>query len=208
MCTRFPRVTLLAALAVVFTAACGRSPLAPTPLLDTSAALSVSRASTSGPLAAAPDAPVFATHTIQFTDVGPDGVAVTTYTEAGFTISAAAASWVAYNYGNPGPSVIFYTPQGVSTTGEVSIRTADGLPLFRFTSVDLYSSLTTIPYTITGTLQGHTMFTEAGTLGHTFGNFAQVASTHSHIPIDTLVIRLTNDTAPNPMGLDNIVLRR
>jgi hypothetical protein len=54
------------------------------------------------------------------------------------------------------------------------------------------------------------MFTESATLGNTFGNFVRVASSHSNIPIDTLVIRLTNGTTccTNPMGLDNIVARR
>jgi hypothetical protein len=157
-----------------------------------------------------PDAPPFRSYTVQFTGLGPDRAPVTTYTEAGFTFSTALANWIAFGYGNPGPSLVFETPGGTSSSGEVTIRTAEDLPLFRFTSVDLYSSITPIPYVFTGTLRGHTMFTESGTLGNTFGNFVRVPSSHSNAPIDTLVIRLTNGATccNNPMGLDNFVARR
>src|SRR5262245_59315364 len=150
MSTRFRCVNLLIALhAVVVIIGCGgASPVSPTPLRDTSAASP--GLSTSGPSALLPDAPLSQSYTIQFTDVGPDRAEVTTYSEAGFTISAAVANWIAYGYGHPGPSIVFYPPAGETTSGEVTIRAEDGLSLFRFTSVDLYSSITKIPYVITG----------------------------------------------------------
>jgi hypothetical protein len=208
MWTRFRCVSLLIALHVVVAACSGGIPVSPTPLLDTSPGVSLSSAS--GPSSSLPDAPLFRSYTVQFSDLGPDRAPVTTYTESGFTISAALANWIAYAYGNPGPSLVFETPAGVSTSGEVTIRTEEDLSLFRFSSVDLYSSVTPIPYVITGTLRGDTMFTESGTLGNTFGNFVRDSSSHSNLPIDTLVIRLTNGTTccTNPMGLDNIVARR
>ena len=196
---------MLAAFFVAVAACSGGTPVAPTPLFDTAA---VSRPST--PSAAVPDAPLFQTYTVQFTDLGPDRSPVTSYSEAGFTITPTLANWIVFsNTGNPAPSLVFEAP-GVTTIGEVTIRTAGGLPLFRFTSVDLYSSITPIPYVMTGTLQGRTMFTESGTLGNTFGKFVTVSSSHSNMPIDTLVIRLTNamTCCTNPMGLDNIVARR
>ena len=205
--TRFECVGLLLALLVIAACSSG-TPASPTPLLDTSAAMS--QPSAPGPSSAVPDVPLFRIYTVYFTDLGPSRTPVTTYTEAGFTISTALANWIAFGYGNPGPSLVFETPAGVTTSGEVTMRTEEGLSLFRFTSVDLYSSVTPIPYVFTGTLRGHTMFTESGTLGNTFGNFVRVSSSHSNAPIDTLVIRLTNGTTccTNPMGLDNIVARR
>ena len=216
MWTRLRGVNLLIALSVVLAACSGGTAVSPTPLPDTSNAVSPPSTSappsTSGPSSEVPDAPLFRIFTVQFTDVGAHRTPVTTYTEAGFTISATLANWMAFGYGHPGPSLVFEIPAGVSTTGEVTIRTEEDLGLFRFTSVDLYSSITPIPYVFTGTLRGHTMFTESGTLGNTFGNFVGVSSSHSNLPIDTLVIRLTNTTGAtcctNPMGLDNIVLRR
>jgi hypothetical protein len=208
MCTRLYRISLVVTVALLATACSGATPMSPTPLVDTSAGVSLRSAP--GPVAASPDDALFQTYTVQFTDIGPDRAPVTTYTESGFSISTALADWIAFGYGHPGPSLVFYATQGTSMEGEVTVRTDEGLPLFRFTSVDLYSSVTPIPYVFTGSLRGHTMFTESGTLGNTFGNFVTVFSSHTNTPIDALVIRLANGTAccQNPMGLDNIVMRR
>ena len=187
-------------------AACSGTPVSPTPLRETSAAMAL--ASPSGPsFAAPPDAPLLQSYTVQFTGVGPDRTPVTTYAESGFTLSATLADWIAYGDGS---SIVFYTSTDPSMSGEITVRTDEGLSLFRFTSVELYSSLTPIPYVFTGSLRGNTVFTESGTVPNTFGRFAQVSSAYSNVPIDTLVIRLTNAKAccVNPMGLDNLVLRR
>src|SRR5439155_1992973 len=74
---------------------------------------------------------------------------------------------------------------------------------FNFKSVDLYSSTTPIPYTITGLRNSTTTFTMAATLPNTFGNFATVVNPQAADVIDTLVIRLSNPAAiccANPMA--------
>jgi hypothetical protein len=113
-------------------------------------------------------------------------------------------------YGNPAPSIIFRRSAADPTlTAEVQI-TAGG-SAFGFRSVDLYSSITPIPYTITGLRNSNPVFTVSDTVPNTFGNFATVLNPHSTDMIDTLLIRLTNPATPccpNPMGLDNIVMTR
>ena len=148
--------------------------------------------------------------TISFRDLRVSGAPVTRYSESGFTVAAQAAEWVAsLTYGKPAPFTLFYSPEGVETLGELKI-TADGAR-FWLTSVDLYSSTTRIPYTLEGVLRNRVVYTVADTLGNTFGNFATVTNPHEGVPIDELIIRLRNPAAPccrNPMGLDNIVLRK
>ncbi len=81
-----------------------------------------------------------------------------------------------------------------------------------FASVDLYSSVTPIPYIFTGLMGSITVFSVTGTVPNTFGAFATVASPDAGDLIDTLVIELTSDLAngpaccDNPMGLDNVRL--
>jgi len=87
-----------------------------------------------------------------------------------------------------------------------------GGAVFNFNSVDLYSSTTPIPYTITGFRNSSTVFTLAGTLPNTFGTFKTVVNPNAAAVIDTLSIVLTNTSGccgnGNPMGLDTIVLTR
>lgn len=55
----------------------------------------------------------------------------------------------------------------------------------------------------------HAVFTLAGTVPNTFGQFRTVTSRDPSAVIDTLKITLTNAAAPccaNPMGVDNITL--
>jgi hypothetical protein len=135
--------------------------------------------------------------------------AVSTYTESGFTVSATAGRWTVDGYGNPGPSIIFTAPGGSTVTGTIQV-TAGGAA-FAFTSVDLYSSTTPIPYTIAGRRNSTTAFTMAATLPNTFGNFVTVVNPAAAVMIDTLVISLSNPSAPccsNPMGVDNIVVSK
>jgi hypothetical protein len=131
--------------------------------------------------------------------------AVTTYTEAGFTVLATAGNWVALTtYGNPAPFIEFFGTAGVTVLGGIQV-TAGGAT-FSFKSVDIYSSVTPIPYTITGLRNSTTAFTVAATQPNTFGNFATVVNPQPTIVIDTLVISLSNPVAQNPMGVDNIVV--
>jgi hypothetical protein len=131
-----------------------------------------------------------------------------TYTESGFTVAQTSGGWVpATGYGNPAPFIEFIAPAGSTVTGE--IRVTAGGATFGFTSVDLYSSTTTIPYTFVGMRNCATVFTETNTVPNTFGDFRTVVSQHPTAIIDTLSITLTDPAAPcctNPTGLDNIVL--
>ena len=78
---------------------------------------------------------------------------------------------------------------------------------FAFTSLDIYSSTTKIPYEITGSANGAALFTIAKVQGNTYGEFATIVNPQPSAAIDTLRIRLTNAAAPccsNPVGLDEI----
>jgi hypothetical protein len=145
--------------------------------------------------------------TITFDGLGANGGSVTTYTEAGLNLSAMSGDWTARtDYGHPAPFIQFSAPNGGTATGEIQVR-ASGSVYFK--SIDLYSSTTPIPYTITGLKNGSAVFTMTDTLPNTFGDFRTVFNPHSAEAIDTLAIVLTNAAAAccrNPMGLDTIVL--
>ena len=135
---------------------------------------------------------------------------MSTYTESGFTVSAASGPWEASTtYGNPAPFIQFYAAAGTTVTGEV--RLTAGGSAFSFYSVDLYSSTTPVPYTITGLRNASPVFTLMDTLPNTFGNFRTVTNPNAAAPIDALSIVLTNTAGfagRNPTGLDTIVLTR
>jgi hypothetical protein len=144
-----------------------------------------------------------AAETITFEQV-PVGT-FSTYMEAGFTVSTNSGPWVGFrDYGNPAPHIQFVSLDLM--TGTVQI-TNGGSP-FTFGSVDLYSSVTTIPYSITGFLNATQVFSLEGTVPNTFGNFATVTNPNSNAVIDSLIITLTNPGfgGGNPMGLDNVVV--
>jgi hypothetical protein len=155
--------------------------------------------------------------TITFSGLTSDGVctvpdspspscAVRTYAESGFTVSTTSGAWfVRTDYGNPAPFILFEALAGSSG----AIQVTAGGAAFGFKSVDLYSSLTPIAYTITGLRKSTTAFTMANTLPNTFGDFVTVVNPQAAATIDTLVISLSNATAgPSPMGLDNIVVTK
>jgi hypothetical protein len=136
---------------------------------------------------------------------------VASYSESGVVITPTAEQWVAMtSFGNPSPSIQFtrLAAQG-ATVGELTL-TANG-ELFDFESIDLYSSLTTIPHQVIGLRGGAVVFSFSGTVPNTFGQFATVSNPHSTQSIDTLVIRVTNPPTAccdNPVGVDNIILGR
>jgi hypothetical protein len=133
---------------------------------------------------------------------------ISAYTELGFTVATTSGSWLALtSYGKPAPFIEFEVPGGTTAVGAIQI-TAGGAT-FAFRSVDLYSSTTKIPYTITGLRNSATTFTLADTVPNTFGNFKTVINPQAGAAIDTLTISLTNPAAPcctNPVGVDNIVV--
>jgi hypothetical protein len=127
----------------------------------------------------------------------------------GFEVSAKQAwGWVGEpSFGDPAGSIEFSTPANVKTTKSV-IVTHDGKP-FTFQSVAIYSSTTQIPYRFRGSLNGLTKYNTIGTVPNTFGAFATTTNSNASIPIDRLVISITNPSVPvsNPEGLDNIVVQ-
>jgi len=132
------------------------------------------------------------------------------YAEAGFAVTPTSGNWITSNtFGHPAPFIQFLGITGTTVTADVSV-THGGSP-FLFTAIDLYSSLTPIPYVFTGLRNATVVFTQSGTVPNTFGNFATVA-TDSVLPIDTLLISLSNPAVgpfccgSNPVGLDNIVV--
>ncbi len=134
-----------------------------------------------------------------------DEESLSSYTESDITILATAGGWQARTgFGNPAPSILFFAPVGAAATGQVEV-TAGG-SAFSFVSIDLYSSVTSIPYVFTGLMGSTKVFAVSGTVPNTFGNFATVANPNAGDLIDTLVIDLTNGVGQNSMGLDNIRL--
>jgi hypothetical protein len=134
-----------------------------------------------------------------------DAQPLSSYTESSITVLATAGSWQARTgFGNPAPSILFYASAGGAATGQVKV--AAGGSAFSFVSVDLYSSVTSIPYVFTGLMGSTKVFSVSGTVPNTLGNFATVANPNAGDLIDTLVIELTNGVAQNPMGIDNVRL--
>ena len=149
-----------------------------------------------------------ANYTIGFSRLRENRVAVSTYEELGFTILPVVPEWVGITAGS---QYIQFSASGGTVTGEIRISAA-GAP-FWFRSVDFYSSVTRIPYVIEGSLSSQEMFTQLDVLGNTFGAFVRVVNARPDLPVDVLVIRLSNPVPPafngtNPMGVDNIVLGR
>ncbi len=146
--------------------------------------------------------------TITFDGLSNNGSAFKGYSQGGFTVSPTSGSWVALTtYGNPLPSIIFNRSAAQPTITAAVTITAGGSG-FHFQSVDLYSSITTIPYVFTGLLKSNQVFSVSAEEGNTFGSFVTVANPNATDTIDTLVITLSNPETPccpNPVGLDNVV---
>lgn len=135
--------------------------------------------------------------------------AFTAYMESGFAVSAISGGWfVRTDYGHPAPFIELVASAGTTVNGTIRIVASTGSP-FYFESVDLYASTTPIPYSITGTKNGATVFTLNDTVANTFGDFRTIVSSHRADAIEALSIALNDAAAPccsNPMGLDTIVL--
>jgi hypothetical protein len=132
------------------------------------------------------------------------GTRFTNYTESGLTVSALSGNWVV-GFGHPPPGIDFINPTLTTQTASISV-TDGGFP-FKFSSIELFSSTTAIPYTFTGLLNGSIVETNSATVPMTFGNFVKVGGFQSDVTIDTLQVTLSNPAVPftgNPVGLDNI----
>ena len=146
------------------------------------------------------------------TTIGFDGLAsgtsFTDYTQDGFTVVPVSGVWSVNGYGTPGPSIVFVDSQGVGGQASSVTVTRAG-EAFTFGAIDLYSSVTPIPYTLLGTLGGRTVLSASGTVPNTFGNFATVPSTDATAALDRLEVTLTTArllVGSNPYGIDNIVV--
>ena len=143
---------------------------------------------------------------IGFDDLRIDRGSFASYSACGLSVAATAATWqVSTSYGHPAPFVQFLSAAGSTTVGEVVVTATAGA--FAFTSLDIYSSTTKIPYEITGSANRVALFTIAKVQGNTYGDFATIVNPQPSTPIDTLTIRLTNAAAPccsNPLGVDEI----
>jgi len=187
-----------AVLIAVFSAACGGSTVSPAaPSTAGSTDITVTATIPPGPC------------TIGFDGLTANRAPFATHTACGLTVEATGAAWQGVTtYGVPPPFIWFLAPGGSTLTGDVTLRSAHDA--FTFTSVDLYSSTTRIPYEVTGLAAGVEAFSLHDEVGNTFGNFKTVSNPHG-TAIDTLRIRLTNPAAPcceNPVGLDNIRIAR
>lgn len=141
---------------------------------------------------------------------GPNGAPMIPYSEEGFTVTPIGQSrWVtSLTYGHPAPFVQFYrfaNEPAISNSVLVDAGGAD----FIFSFVEVYSSVTTIPYVIRGYKGAAELFSMSGIVPNTFGGFALVQNTAYYtVLIDRLLIELTNPylafPGNNPVGLDNI----
>jgi hypothetical protein len=138
-----------------------------------------------------------------------ENATVNTYTENGYSISTSGGWQSITTYGNPAPFIEFVTPGGRTGGGSIQVFAINHVS-FTFQSVDVYSSITPIPYTITGVRDFSVVFTMSDSVPNTFGAFRTVTSTHPTDVIDTLTIQLTSPLAccSNPVGVDNIRVLR
>jgi hypothetical protein len=147
---------------------------------------------------------------IGFDDVvGIHGAPFTAYVEDGFTITPASSLWtINRNYGNPAPFVQ-YMRQATEPELVSGLFIDVGGGDFTFGSVDVYSSVTPIPYRIRGYQDTLVVFDLTGTVPNTFGAFATIFNPNAGDLLDTLYIQLVNlfvACCDNPMGIDNIVV--
>ena len=153
--------------------------------------------------------------TIGFTGLVGNGASFSTYTESGFAVSVTGPSlftrdWeVATLFGNPAPFIHFRVPPGAPETSGAIRVSADGAT-FRLAAVDLYSSVTTIPYELRGFLNSTPVFIATGTVPNTFGTFQTVANPYANVLVDSVIVVLIDSAMSaccgNAMGLDNLVL--
>jgi len=133
------------------------------------------------------------------------------YSQSGFTLNTTGGNWFSTRRTGflDGAYIYFMRYAGDPTlTAEVRLTAAGSL--FRFTSVDVFSTDTEIPYTITGLKDSSPVFTLTGTVPNPSGQIAPVINSNASATVDTLVIRLSNPANPccaNAVGIDRIGLR-
>lgn len=123
------------------------------------------------------------------------------YIEDGFVVTALTSNWKRDRNQVLNGTTDYWL--AVSNRGVAELSVTHGGDLFQFTSVGLYSLVTTIPYEIRGYRAGQLVFERAAAEPRGQSSFVQVASSSSAF-VDQLTVRLTNTVAFNDMGLDNL----
>jgi hypothetical protein len=146
---------------------------------------------------------------IGFEGIGAHGAQFATYTEDGFTVTAGSTLWTNNRvYGAPAPFVQYYRNKEDPEIVTGLFVSADGAD-FTFASVDVYSSVTPIPYRVRGYQDSAILFDFFGTVPNTFGQFRTVINPGFPSLIDRLYIQLWNPYVAlggNPVGMDNITV--
>lgn len=147
---------------------------------------------------------------IGFDGLGPHGADLFVHFEDGFVVlPAGGETWtVNTGYGAPAPFISYTrTSTQPDLSALVLVRSLDFAD-FSFSSVDLYSSITPIPYRFRGYRGNVDVFDFYAVTPNTFGQFRTVFSPSSSL-IDLLFIEVMNPfvaCCSNPVGLDNIVV--
>jgi hypothetical protein len=147
---------------------------------------------------------------IGFEGVGANNAQFTTYSEDGFTVTPGSMIWFNNRvYGAPAPSVQYWRYANDPELISGLFFTAGGAD-FTFASVDLYSSVTPIPYFIRGYQDDQVVYSFSGTVPNTFGQFRTVFNPEAARLFDKLYIQIVNPylafPGNNPVGMDNIVV--
>ena len=149
--------------------------------------------------------------TIDFNELtAPAGATFASTSEYGFTVTATTPNWfVVQGPGTQTPYIEFSHPisPGSTTTGSIDVTQAGGD--FTLTSLRIYSSITTIPYTLTGLLGGETVFQVSDTVPLSYGTFITVLNPDAADLIDTLQVSLSTYVSfagQNPVAIDDIVV--
>jgi hypothetical protein len=147
---------------------------------------------------------------IGFEGIGANNTQFTTYNEDGFTVTPGSTIWFNNRvYGAPAPSVQYWRYANDPELISGIFFTAGGAD-FTFSSVDLYSSVTPIPYFIRGYQDDQVVFAFSGTVPNTFGQFRTVFNPETARLFDKLYIQIVNPylafPGNNPVGMDNIVV--
>lgn len=147
------------------------------------------------------------TAVVTFNALTPNGPAFVSHTESGLTVETVSGPW------RSGPALISQNPNNLLPLDSVLKVTAAANAAFRLASARLYSSVTPIPYVIRGVRNNVTVYSAAGTVPNTFGNYATVPNPHADIAVDAVFITVTNPASPvcptcagNPVGIDDIVV--